>query len=86
MTAILVFIMFVSFIVVDGFSNRQAAKNELQTAFRAENGAGRVRSTAASPVVSDATGQDVDDHSFQVRAGHDRRRGDRREQRDQSAA
>lgn len=86
MTAILVFIMFVSFIVVDDFSNRQAAKNELQAAFRAETGGTRVRSTAASPVVSDATGQDVDDHAFQVRAGNDRRRADRRGHRDQTAA
>jgi hypothetical protein len=85
MTVILVFTTFAAFLVVDRFSNRQAARNELQAAYRAETIANPVPSIVASPVASDAASQDAD-HPFQVRVGHDRRRGDRRGDRDQSAA
>lgn len=85
MTVILVFTTFVAFLVVDRFSNRQAAKHELQAAFRAETIANRAPSPSVvtSPVASEAAGQEAADHPFQVRVGHDRRRGDRR---DRSAA
>lgn len=83
MTVILVFTTFVAFLVVDRFSNRQAAKHELQAAFLAETIANRVPSVVTSPVASEAAGQEGADHPFQVRVGHDRRRGDRR---DRSAA
>jgi len=86
MTVILVFTTFVAFLVVDRFSNRQAAKDELQAAFRTETAANRVPTLSASPVASDAADQEAADHPFQVRVGQDRRRGDRRGQRVRSAA
>ncbi len=86
MTAILVFTTFVAFIVVDRLSNRQAAKNQLQAVFLAETGANRVRSMAVPVVASEAEEQETTDHRFHLRAGHDRRRGERRGRAGQSAA
>ena len=85
MTAILVFITFVAFIVVDRFSNRKAAQKQLQATFLAETAANRSRSMAVPAVASAA--EETADHSFQLRGGHDRRRGgDRRGRGGQSAA
>jgi hypothetical protein len=80
MTAILVFITFASFFVVDRFSNTQAARHELLAAFRAETGAAEVRPAAAHAVAPIAADNDVSDHRFQPRSSGDRRRGDRRGQ------
>jgi hypothetical protein len=87
MTPILVFTTFVSFFVVERFSNKQAARQELQAAFRAETGAAEVRSTAAPVLASIAADNEISDHRFQPRTTtRDRRCGDRRGQEDQSAA
>jgi hypothetical protein len=88
MTAILVFILFVSFFMVDSFSNRQAAKEQLLAAFHAETAANRVQPMIVSPTAAEAAGrqQEAAELRFQVRAGNDRRRVERRGQRDQSAA
>jgi hypothetical protein len=86
MTAILVFTTFVAFIVVDRLSNRQAAQNQLQAVFLAETGANRVRSMAVPAVASNAEEQETADRRFQFRAGHDRRRRERRGSGGQSAA
>jgi uncharacterized membrane protein len=87
MTAVLVFITFVSFSVVERFSNKQAARHELQAAFRAETGAAEVRSTTAPVLASIAADNETSDHRFQPRTTtRDRRRGDRRGQDDRSAA
>ena len=86
MTAILVFITFVAFTVVDRFSNRQAAKNQLQAVFVAETGGSRSRPMAVPAVASAGKEQETTDHGFQLRAGRDRRCGDRRGRGGQSAA
>jgi hypothetical protein len=86
MTAILVFITFVAFTLVDRFSNRQATKNQLQAVFVAETGGSRSRSMAVPAVAFPAEEQETADHGFQLRAGHDRRGGDRRGRGGQSAA
>jgi hypothetical protein len=83
MTAILVLTTFVAFLVVDRFSNREAAMNDLQAAFRAETGTSNVQSVASSGqsmVASNDESQEDPEHPFQVRGAYDRRRGDRRGQ------
>jgi hypothetical protein len=80
MTPILVFTTFVSFFVVERFSNKEAAKHELQSAFRAETAAGNVRQMGTSMNVSNQASQEAPEHQFQPRTANDRRRGERRGQ------